>query len=33
MAHIGGFVGGVVLVKLFAAGRLPPRLPQTRRWA
>ena len=33
MAHIGGFVGGVVLVKLFAAGRLPPRMPPARRWA
>ena len=27
MAHIGGFVGGVVLVKVFAAGRLPRRSP------
>ena len=25
MAHIGGFIAGVVLVKLFAAGRLPPK--------
>ena len=33
MAHIGGFVAGVVLVKLFAVGRLPPRLPQGRRAA
>jgi len=24
MAHIGGFIAGVVLVKLFAVGRLPP---------
>jgi membrane associated rhomboid family serine protease len=24
MAHIGGFIAGVVLVKLFAAGRRPP---------
>jgi len=31
MAHIGGFVAGVVLVKLFAVGRLPPRVP-VRRW-
>ena len=31
MAHIGGFVGGVVLVKMFAAGRLPPRMPPPRR--
>jgi membrane associated rhomboid family serine protease len=29
MAHIGGFIAGVVLVKLFAVGRLPP----TRRFA
>jgi membrane associated rhomboid family serine protease len=33
MAHIGGFVAGVVLVKVFAVGRLPPRLPQGRRAA
>jgi membrane associated rhomboid family serine protease len=33
MAHIGGFVGGVVLVKLFAVGRLPPQLPPARRTA
>jgi len=33
MAHIGGFVAGVVLVKLFAAGRLPPQRPPVRRWA
>ncbi len=33
MAHIGGFIGGVVLVKPFAAGRLPPRLPPARRTA
>ena len=26
MAHIGGFIAGVVLVKLFAVGRLPPRV-------
>lgn len=31
MAHIGGFVAGVVLVKLFAVGRLRPRLPPPRR--
>ena len=31
MAHIGGFVAGVVLVKLFAAGRRPP--PARRAWA
>ena len=31
MAHIGGFVAGVVLVKLFAVGRLPPQLPPGRR--
>jgi len=31
MAHIGGFVGGVVLVKLFAVGRLPPAMPPPRR--
>jgi membrane associated rhomboid family serine protease len=24
MAHIGGFIAGVILVKLFAVGRLPP---------
>jgi membrane associated rhomboid family serine protease len=24
MAHIGGFIGGVVLVKLFAVGSQPP---------
>jgi membrane associated rhomboid family serine protease len=35
MAHIGGFVAGVILVKLFAVGRLPPRMPPPRRagWA
>ena len=33
MAHIGGFVGGVILVKLFAAGRLPPAMPPMRRRA
>jgi membrane associated rhomboid family serine protease len=35
MAHIGAFVAGVVLVKLFAVGRLPPRMPSARRtgWA
>lgn len=31
MAHIGGFIAGVVLVKLFAAGRRPPTL--RRSWA
>jgi membrane associated rhomboid family serine protease len=31
MAHIGGFIAGVVLVKLFAVGRLPP--PVRRTWA
>jgi membrane associated rhomboid family serine protease len=31
MAHIGGFVAGVVLVKLFAAGRTPPGLSPARR--
>jgi membrane associated rhomboid family serine protease len=31
MAHIGGFIAGVVLVKLFAIGRLPPRLSPVRR--
>ena len=31
MAHIGGFIGGVVLVKLFAVGRLPPQRPPARR--
>jgi membrane associated rhomboid family serine protease len=31
MAHIGGFIAGVVLVKLFAVGRLPP--PARRPWA
>jgi len=31
MAHIGGFIAGVVLVKLFEAGRLPPRLSPVRR--
>jgi membrane associated rhomboid family serine protease len=30
MAHIGGFIAGVVLVKLFAAGAPPP---PARRWA
>ena len=33
MAHIGGFIAGVVLVKLFAAGRLPPAMPPVRRRA
>jgi membrane associated rhomboid family serine protease len=33
MAHIGGFVGGVVLVKMFAIGRLPPTMPPMRRRA
>ena len=31
MAHIGGFIGGVILVKLFAVGRLPPQRPPARR--
>ena len=31
MAHIGGFIAGVVLVKLFAAGSRPPTL--RRNWA
>jgi membrane associated rhomboid family serine protease len=31
MAHIGGFVAGVVLVKLFAVGRRPPTVRRT--WA
>lgn len=31
MAHIGGFIGGVILVKLFAVGRLPPQRPSARR--
>jgi membrane associated rhomboid family serine protease len=31
MAHIGGFIAGVVLVKLFAAGRIPPTVRRT--WA
>jgi len=31
MAHIGGFIAGVVLVKLFAVGRRPPTI--RRNWA
>jgi membrane associated rhomboid family serine protease len=31
MAHIGGFIAGVVFVKLFAAGRRPPTVRRT--WA
>lgn len=31
MAHIGGFIAGVILVKLFAAGAAPP--PARRGWA
>ena len=30
MAHIGGFIAGFVLVKLFAAGTKPPTRPQAR---
>ena len=33
MAHIGGFIAGVVLVKLFAVGRLPPSVSHGRRAA
>jgi membrane associated rhomboid family serine protease len=33
MAHIGGFVAGVVLVKLFAVGRRPPTVSHGRRAA
>jgi membrane associated rhomboid family serine protease len=33
MAHIGGFIAGVVLVKLFAIGRRPPSRPPARRTA
>ncbi len=30
MAHIGGFIAGFVLVKLFAIGTKPPTRPQAR---